>query len=552
MAVKKSLASVIDQFVSVHGSKYDYSQVKYVNSSSHVIIRCPVHGDFKQQPRTHIAGQGCSKCNQSINWCPKLDLQSFITRAKQVHGNKYDYSTTAYKSVNDKVQITCPTHGKFTQKANGHLNGQGCPLCAGNHKKSTQQFIAEARQIHSDKYDYTKSKYVNANTPLIITCPIHGDFLRKPKSHLTLRTGCTQCGLDRMKNELSCTTEEFISKAIKIHGDKYGYSKSIYTGKADPLIITCPLHGDFTQRPNDHISGHNGCYKCGCSSSKWEEEVKSYIASVYGGEIIDRTRTVIPPQELDIWLPDLKLGIECHGAYRHSYNAPETTSQRRRHSNKSDAADGLGITLLQFFDFEWSEKCDLLKSMINHRLGGLSIKKYARHLKITTGPASAFFDVNHLQGNKPATHTFRLEDNDRQILAAMSFSKHAKYGWEIARYAVKAGYSVTGGASRLFKEFISKANPKHVLTFADRRYSTGKLYKILGFKHVGITLPNYIYLSRCGQSFNRHSRISCQKHKLKDFLPIYSKSVTEHENMFNNGFRRLWDAGHHKLIWCAP
>lgn len=127
----------------------------------------------------------------------KLSIEEWIEKARKVHGDRYDYSKVEYVDAHTKVTITCPIHGDFIQTPNSHLNGGGCPKCGGSMKLTTQEFIARARKIHGDKYDYSKVDYINANTKVCIICPIHGEFWQTPSKHLNGR-GCNECGI---KNE---------------------------------------------------------------------------------------------------------------------------------------------------------------------------------------------------------------------------------------------------------------------------------------------------------------------------------------------------------------
>ena len=185
----------------------------------------------------------------------KLTTEKFIQKAREVHGDKYDYSKVDYKSSQTKVTIVCSVHGDFEQKPNNHLLGKGCPRCGGNNKLTTKEFIERSKEVHGDKYDYSKVNYKNANKKVIIWCPIHGDFEQKPNNHLQGQ-GCPKCS-----NNVKLTTEEFIKKAKKFHGDKYDYSKVEYKSSQTKVTITCSIHGDFEQKPNNHLQGQ-GCPRC--------------------------------------------------------------------------------------------------------------------------------------------------------------------------------------------------------------------------------------------------------------------------------------------------
>ena len=118
-------------------------------------------------------------------------------------------------------------------------------------KLNTSEFIRKAHEVHGDKYDYSKVKYVNSHTPITIICPVHGEFQQLPYCHLQ-GNGCSACnGGDRFKDRL--TTEEFIQKAKEVHGNKYDYSKVNYVNAHTPITIICPVHGEFQQEPCDHL-----------------------------------------------------------------------------------------------------------------------------------------------------------------------------------------------------------------------------------------------------------------------------------------------------------
>ena len=126
---------------------------------------------------------------------------------------------------------------------------------------TTEEFIQKSILIHGDKYDYSKTVYVNNLKEVIITCKEHGDFLQLPKVHKR-GCGCSRCGSITKKNKKTMTTQTFIEKAKLIHGhDKYDYSKTVYVNNLKEVIIICRIHGEFTQKPNGHLSG-SGCRNC--------------------------------------------------------------------------------------------------------------------------------------------------------------------------------------------------------------------------------------------------------------------------------------------------
>ena len=176
----------------VHGHKYDYSLVEYVNSYTRIKIICPEHGAFEQRPDMHLLGQRCRECAVEQQ---RFTTEEFITRAREVHGGRYDYSLVEYVNSRTNIRIICPEHGVFDQLANNHLVlKHGCPQCATEQKcLTTGEFITRAREVHGDRYDYTQVEYINNSTPVKIICPEHGEFEQRPDMHLHQKQGCPQC-----------------------------------------------------------------------------------------------------------------------------------------------------------------------------------------------------------------------------------------------------------------------------------------------------------------------------------------------------------------------
>ena len=385
MPKKLTQKEFIERARKVHGNKYDYSKVIYKNSSTKVCIVCPKHGEFWQIPNSHLQGIGCPKCGDlKKGEYKKSNTDNFINRAKEVHGNKYDYSKSVYKGVHDKICIICPEHGEFWQEANNHLHGKGCPKCkyekiADDRKYTTEQFILKAREVHGWKYDYSKVDYKDSHTKVCIICPIHGEFWQKPDNHLNgwgckkcgdksasdkkrktkeefikkareihgdkydyskvdykndrtkiciicpehgefwqtpnnhYKYGCDKCGDKTISEKQTLTTEEFIEKARKVHGDKYDYSKVEYINNKKPVCIICPKHGEFWQTPNNHLRG-NGCPTC--NESKLENEMREFLKENginYESQKSFKWLKYKNKLKLDFYLPEYNIAIECQG-----------------------------------------------------------------------------------------------------------------------------------------------------------------------------------------------------------------------------------------------
>ena len=202
--MSKSLTTqiFIERAKKIHGDKYNYSKVNYINITTKVCIICSKHGEFWQRPNDHLLGKGCSKCAFNRT----LTTNEFIDKANKIHNNFYIYDKTAYKKAKEKVTITCPIHGDFLQTPQHHLMGCGCPKCryiksANSKRLSTKEFIEKAKQIHGDKYDYSKVNYTDCETKVCIICPEHGEFWQKPSEHLCGH-GCKYCNTSILENEI--------------------------------------------------------------------------------------------------------------------------------------------------------------------------------------------------------------------------------------------------------------------------------------------------------------------------------------------------------------
>ena len=286
----------------IHGNKYDYSKVVYINNKTKVCIICPIHGEFWQTPSKHINGkQRCPKCRGLHK-----TTDDVISLFRLVHGDKYDYSKVVYIKNHTKVCIICPIHGEFWQTPHHHLQGHGCPECANVKRLTIEKFIERAKIIHGDKYDYSDVIYININTKVCVICPIHGEFWQTPHDHLS-GYGCPFCA-----KVAKITVDMFKERGSKIHNGKYDYSKvTEIKNSHSKVTIICPKHGEFEQMVYCHLKGR-GCPLC--NESHLEKEVRNALID-NNIEFIPqyRNKEIFAMQSLDFYLPKLKIGIECQG-----------------------------------------------------------------------------------------------------------------------------------------------------------------------------------------------------------------------------------------------
>ena len=242
----------------------------------------------------------------------KLTKEQWVGKCQLVYGDKYDYTESEYVDARTKTKIKCKKHNiVFEMTPDNHRRGEGCPICryeksAEKMKTPVEEFIKRANEVHNGKYDYSKVEYVNNRTKVCIICKEHGEFWQTPDKHILRKHGCPICGGSAKR-----TTESFINDAKKVHGDKYDYSKSEYNGTHTPLIIICPIHGEFSQAPNDHLHGQ-GCPHC--KQSKIENEVRNMLEE-NNMEFIQQYKYDETNQKnrLDFYIPKYNLAIECQG-----------------------------------------------------------------------------------------------------------------------------------------------------------------------------------------------------------------------------------------------
>lgn len=208
----------------------------------------------------------------------RKSTQIFIKEAREVHGDRYDYSKAIYINCKEKVEIVCPKHGSFWQAPNAHLSQkQGCPACgaersissARNRALTAERFVEKAKKVHGDKYSYKKTEYCSGHKKVVITCGRHGDFEQDPYSHLS-GCGCPACKAEKVSALFSSNTERFIKSAREKYGDRYDYSQVEYQGSRNKVKILCRKHGGFRTAPADFISKsrNGGCPFCGESSGE--------------------------------------------------------------------------------------------------------------------------------------------------------------------------------------------------------------------------------------------------------------------------------------------
>ena len=476
--------NIINEFIKIHGEKYDYSKVIYVNARTKVTITCKEHGDFEQHVNNHKRGEGCPLCGKQISRRKKTQ-EEFLKECEQVHGNKYNYSKTNYKDALAKVIIICKEHGKFEQVANEHLKGKGCEKCSyvkrGFNKRIGEDVLYEALlNVHDNKYKIEKCQLFNYKDTqkefIDIMCDKHGIFNQRISNHLHGQ-GCPKCGISISKGEDEIM--DFLSKFIKVEQRiKLENKKEIdlFLPEFNIGIEYNGLrwHSDLFQKNNNyHLDKSNYCSEQGIRlihifEDEWlfkKEIVKSRLLNLIG-----KTSNKIYARKCEI----------------------------REISPK--------------------ESYEFLKQ--NHIQGGL-MNSYNIALIYNNQVVSlmTFSSLRRSLGS-------RKEDNI----------------FELTRFCNKLNTTVIGGASKLLNYFVKQTRPKSIISYADRRWSVGELYINLGFNFVHNSIPNYFYT----KGLIRENRFKYRKSEL--IKQGFDKNKTEKEIMQERGFNRIYDCGTLKFM----
>lgn len=555
MAAQMTRDDFIAKAVGVHGETYDYSRVTYVSSTVKVEILCKEHGAFLQTPASHLQGRGCPQCGpRKIGSKLRRSTGDFVRKAQGVHGNKYDYSLVDYRGAHTKVQILCPQHGSFWQSPAHHLNGTGCPAEKGHRiseakRFSSERFIHEAKEIHGDRYDYSTVQYVRSAERVGILCRTHGLFLQIANDHLA-GSQCPKCSYDARGDGHRLTQEEFLNRAFDVHGSTYDYADVDYQGAHEKVPIRCRTHGVFWQTPHNHLQDGNGCPSCVSPCSKGHQEVDEFIRALLVGEgVVTNTRSVIPPYELDTFIPQRKLAIEYNGVFWHSV---DQKGGKFKHRDKFVRCKDQGIQLLQIDEHEWRNPLTkaVWLSILRSKLGKHERKIHARKTQfrvIDSADANQFLSRNHLQGvTSAAKWCFGLFSVSDDLVAVMTFSGHQKASLNLSRMAFILDTTVVGGAKKLFQNALPFLPTLDIITFANHRYSLGSIYATLGFTPDATLPPSYQWYYK-GHVMNKRQ---CRHEHLPKLLgETYMPIQTEHENMFRAGARCLYDAGYQRWIY---
>jgi hypothetical protein len=394
-------------------------------------IVCKTHGVFYQDYAGHFSERlGCRKCKKSTNstidlvWKRNMTGAEFIRISKVVHGDLYDYSqideSESIVSGKRKVKIICKQHGSFEQAAYSHVKGAGCAKCGGVAKATTAEFVEMSKKAHGDVYDYSQVVYISNKHHVRIVCKTHGVFEQRPNNHLR-GEGCYKCGKEQMASVRQLSYNDFLTKAKKVHGDKYqylGFDGDYVNVDATYIKAICSKHGEFCQKIHPHLAG-SGCPTC--NASKGELNIENWLKThnvvyerqkSFDGCINPTTQRRL---KYDYYVPHVNLLIEYDGEHHFrpisfgsrsdTIDSADRAQQQyedviHRDKVKNQFAKQNNIPLLRIS----YEKFDQIDSILNQHILSDKKKKTTSMVRIVKKKkqihdVSEFFDVSRIVAN---------------------------------------------------------------------------------------------------------------------------------------------------------
>ena len=282
--------SFVERAIKIHGDKYTYEFEKYLGMAKPMQIGCKLHGYFPKAPSAHLEGQGCTFCSKENENKQNLSNIKNKIEEKHGNKYIILSSPEDYRTINSKLLIRCYKHGEYKASASGVLNSKTgtCTQCA--LEEEANNFISKAVELHGEKYSYRPEDYISSRDYMSIKCNKHGTiFKQRPSAHLQGQN-CPECGRGASASKIMMPEETVISKLRDIFGDTYDYSKIVYAGVFDKVEIVCRKHGPFWIVPNNALNCKRGgiCIKCN-AELKAEEAAKSFVtnATKLFGDIYD-------------------------------------------------------------------------------------------------------------------------------------------------------------------------------------------------------------------------------------------------------------------------
>ena len=609
MAKKLSQSEFIERSNDIHGFKYDYSGINYVNIRTTIEITCKIHhSTFMQLPKSHLMGKSsCKQCtiekkqqtcleNHGVanpSQSEKIKNKKTKTCLKN-HGVEYGMQSNKIKEQTAATNLkryggVAPAHSddvkQKIKQTNLNRRGVECPFQSEEVKEKikktcldkfgveyalqSEEVKEKSKQTCLKNYgvEYNMQSPINQEKSKQTCLETYGVEYSLQSEEIKNKSKMTYIELYGVDNPMKSPIirEKSRRTSIERFGVEYQAQRQIPIDVMDKLNnrewlveqhhvkkitleqISKNLDVGISTVPA-YFRKHDIEIKYFFQSTG-EREILEFIKQHYTGEIVSNSRKLIHPYEIDIYLPELNLAVEYNGTYWH---CELNGKDRQYHLNKTKLCNEKGVQLIHIWEHDWESKSKIIKSIVLSKLNMLPVKLNARDCEVVLLNAKKirpFIHDNHIQGAANTSINLALLYNN-EIVSAMTFSK-SRYTnnvqYELVRFVSRINTNVRGAASKLFSYFLKTYNPSSILSYSDIGRNKGNVYNILGFEYSHTSTPNFKYLNL--NTMELSSRLKFQKHKLQKELKLYDESLSAWQNMQNNGYDRIWDCGNDVYVW---
>lgn len=507
---------------------------------------CPTHGEFFREVRRMVGNSVCPKCSGSRVDPGTTDL---MTRRPDLE-ELWDFDSNTvdpYKDVGVgskiKVNWRCSSHGVYRASIKEVVRGSRCPSCSGHAvvPGTTDLFTTnpELRGIWCDRNTENPERDLSrgSNKEVLWECKNHGEWTARIK-HVARGSRCPKCHSDPSVNSKSVSDSQDL---LALWSKNNPSSPSdVFANSNGSFLWSCEYHGEW-ESPAYQVNRAKQCPRCSPHISSYERAILRRLPE--DEEVVSNSRRIIPPYEVDIYIPRIRLAIEVHGVYWHS----EKFQAHQRDMIKYDMLRAAGVDVLVVWEDDWVRNPDAIMATIMHKLGTSSRTVYARKTavaEISYQESAQFMDSFHVQGrSRGSVHLALMYDGE--IVAAMSLLRRVTGDLELVRYSTKC--SVPGGHSKLVSYVENNYEYRNLVTFADKQSSSGKLYRTTGWTQEADIPPDYRYLVR-GE---RVHKFNYRKKRFRDDPSLtYVEGAPESRLAELNNLHRVYDYG--KLRFIKP
>lgn len=499
-------------------------------------------------PNGHIApaGSGCAYCTgQEVS----PGFNDLATLNPKLAAELVTPEQAAMVTVGSGASLEwkCGEGHVWTAPVNNRARGRGCPYCTNRKVWAGFNDLATTHPELATELSFPAPTTVTAGSTASGTwvCAQGHSWTASIRSRAKASRGCPYCSNKAVLpgfNDLATTHPEIAS----CWSDPEKAPTEVTYGSKYQALWVCEKGHYYRASVADRQRGLR-CAACAATNyvSVFEKEVAVFVAeSLDGFDVLTSHRGIRNIRELDIYIPHLRLAIECNGVYYHS----EAIRPKAYHAEKRAACSAEHVRLVQVWEDDWKSRPETVKTMLLHKLGISKQRRFAaRSLTarmIPLAEARPFLEANHIQGWAAGTYYLALVTPEKETVAVMSLKRQGRK-LILERYATSA--IIAGGQSKLIRFLETEVEAWDVIvTFADLEVSDGGLYEKTGWTRDGDVPPDYKYAVRG----TRYHKFGYRLKRFKNDPALrYEEGLTERELAALNGLLRVWDSGKTRYIW---